>query len=69
MIFAVLYLSCQGLLILENWKCFNEIFAKSVEDKIYFKDAFEISQIYLLMAKNNKTFSKKDLINEVKKLI
>ena len=57
-IFLGLYLSWPGLLIPENWKCFNEIIAKSTEDKISFKAALEISQIYLLKAKNNKTSSK-----------
>jgi len=56
--FLGLYLSCQGSLTLENWKCFNEIIAKSAEDKISFKAALEIFHIYLLMAKNNKTSSK-----------
>ena len=40
--FAGLYLSWPGLLIPLNWKCFNEIIAKSAEDKISFKAAFEI---------------------------
>ena len=57
-IFAGLYLSWPGLLILENWKCFNEIIAKSSEDKISFKAALEISPSYLLKAKNRKTASK-----------
>ena len=42
-VFAGLYLSWPGLLIPENWKCFNEIIEKSVEDKISFKAALEIS--------------------------
>ena len=57
-IFVGLYLSWPGILIPGNWKCFNEIIAKSAEDKISFKAALEISQIYLLVAKNNKTSSK-----------
>ena len=42
-IFAGLYLSWPGLLIPENWKCFNKIIAKSAEDKISLKAALEIS--------------------------
>ena len=57
-IFAGLYLSWLGMLILGNWKCFNEIVAKSAEDKISFKAALEISPSYLLKAKNKKTSSK-----------
>ena len=57
-IFAGLYLSWPGLLIPENWKCFNEIIAKSAEDKISFKAALEISPSYLLKGKNKKTSSK-----------
>ena len=57
-IFAGLYLSWPGILKPENWKCFNEIIAKSGEDKISFKAALEISPSYFLKAKNKKTTSK-----------
>ena len=57
-IFAGLYLSWPGLLIPVNWKCFYEIIAKSVEDKISFKAALEISPSYLLKSKNKKKSSK-----------
>ena len=53
-----LYLSWPGFLIPDNWKCFNEIIAKSKEDKISFKAALEISPSYLLKGKNKKTSSK-----------
>ena len=51
-IFAGLYLSWPGLLISENWKCFNDIIKKSAEDKISLKAVFEISPSYLLKGKN-----------------
>ena len=57
-IFGGLYLSWPGFLIPDNWKCFNEIIAKSKEDKISFKAALEISPSYLLKGKNKKTSSK-----------
>ena len=57
-IFGGLYLSWPGILIPGNWKCFNEIIAKSAEDKISFKAALEISPSYLLKSKNKKTSSK-----------
>ena len=57
-IVAGLYLSWPGLLIPKNWICFNEIIAKSAEDKISFKAALEISPSYLLKGKNKKTSSK-----------
>jgi len=57
-IFAGLYLSWPGLLIPKNWKCFNEIIAKSAEDKISFKAALGIFPSYLLKGKNKKTFQK-----------
>jgi len=57
-IFAGLYLSWPGILIPENWKCFNEIIEKSAEDKISLKAALEISPSYLLNGKNKKTSSK-----------
>ena len=56
--FAGLYLSWPGILIPGNWKCFNEIIAKSAEDKISLKAALEISPSYFLKAKNKKMTSK-----------
>ena len=53
-IFLGLYLSWPGLVIPENWKCFNQIIAKSADDKISLKAALEISPIYFLKAKNKK---------------
>ena len=57
-IFAGLYLSWPGLVIPENWRCFNGIISKSVEEKISLKAALEISPSYLLKGKNKKTASK-----------
>ena len=57
-IFTGLYLSWPGLVIPENWKCFNDIIAKSNEDKISLKAALEISPSYLLKGKNRNTTSK-----------
>ena len=57
-ILSGLYLSWPGLLIPENWRCFNDIIIKSSEDKISIKAALEISPSYLLKGKNKKTTSK-----------
>ena len=57
-IFAGLYLSWPGLVIPKNWKCFNEIIAKSAEDKISLKAVLEISPSYLLKVKNKTKASK-----------
>ncbi len=57
-IFTGLCLSWPGLLIPENWKCFNDIISKSAEDKISLKAALEISPSYLLKGKNKKKASK-----------
>ena len=57
-IFVGLYLSWPGLVIPGNWKCFNDIIAKSAEDKISLKAAFEISPSFLLKGKNKKMDSK-----------
>ena len=57
-IFVGLYLSWPGLVIPKNWKCFNNIIAKSTEDKISLKASLEISPSYLLKSKNRKTASK-----------
>ena len=53
-----LYLSWPGLVITENWKCFNDIIVKSSEDKVSFKAALEISPSYLLKGKNKRMSSK-----------
>ena len=57
-IFVGLYLSWPGLVLPENWKCFNQIIEKSAEDKISLKAALEISPSYLLKAKKKKTATK-----------
>ena len=57
-IFSGLYLSWPGILIPGNWKCFNEIIAKSAEDKISLKAVLEVSPSYFLKAKNKNTTSK-----------
>ena len=57
-IFTGLYLSWPGLVILENWKSFNDIIAKSTEDQISLRAAVEISPSYVLKRKNRKTASK-----------
>ena len=57
-IFVGLYCSWPGLVIPENWKCFNDIIAKSNEDKISLRAAMEISPSYVLKRKNRKTASK-----------
>ena len=45
-IFVGLYLSWPGLVIPENWKCFNQIISKSAENKISLKAALEIFPNY-----------------------
>ena len=57
-IFAGIYLSWPGILILKNWKCFNDIVGKIAEDKISFKAILEISPSYFVKSKNKKTTSK-----------
>jgi len=50
--FAGLYLSWPGIIISKNWKCFNNIIAKSSEDRISIKAVMEVSPSYLI--KTNK---------------
>ena len=57
-IFAGLYLSWPGILILKNWRCFNEIIQKSAEDKISIKAVLEVSPSYLIKG-NNKDINSK----------
>ena len=64
-IFVGLYLSWPGLVIPENWKCFNQIIAKSGEDKISLKALLEISPSYFPKAKNKKmTFKIRIVVDE-----
>ena len=57
-IFAGLYISWPGLVISKNWKCFNDIIAKSNEDKISLKAVLEVSPSYLIKSKNKNMASK-----------
>ena len=57
-IFAGLYLSWPGIVIPKNWKCFNNIIAKSSEDKISIKAVMEVSPSYLVKSKNKNMPSK-----------
>ena len=57
-IFAGLYLSWPGILILNNWKCFNKIIQNSSEDKISLKALLEVSPNYLIKRKNKNMNSK-----------
>ena len=57
-IFAGLYLSWPGILIVNNWKCFNEIIERSAEDRISIKAILEIPPSYLIKGKNKNMTSK-----------
>ena len=55
-IFAGLYLSWPGIIISKNWKCFNDIIAKSSEEKISLKAVLAVSPSYVIK-NNNKNMS------------
>ena len=57
-IFVGVYLSWPGILILKNWKCFNEIIKNSSEDKISIKAVLEVSPSYLIKGKSKNMTSK-----------
>ena len=57
-VFVGIYLCWPGIIISKNWKCFNNIIAKSAEDKISLKAALEISPSYLINRKNKNMTSK-----------
>ena len=57
-IFAGLYLSWPGILISNNWKCFNDIIYKSAEDKISIKALLEVSPSHFIKGKNKNMTSK-----------
>ena len=56
--FAGIYLSWPGILITNNWRCFNEIIQKSAEDKISIKALLEVSPSYIIKAKKKNMTSK-----------
>ena len=62
--FAGLYFSWPGILFSKNWKCFNDIIAKSADDKISIKAALEISPSYLIKGKNKTIFSKIRIVGD-----
>ena len=57
-IFSVLYLAWPEIVIAKNWKCFNDIIAKSAEDKVSLKAVMEVLPSYLNKGKNKKMSSK-----------
>ena len=57
-IFVGLYLCWPGIVISKNWKCFNDIIAKSAEDKISLKAVMEVSPSYLINRSNKNMTSK-----------
>ncbi len=57
-VFFGLYLSWPGIIISKNWKCFNDIIAKSADDKISIKAVLEISPSYLIKSKNKNMLTK-----------
>ena len=57
-IFAGLYLAWPGLVIPENWKCFNDIIRNSAKNKISMKAVMEISPSYLIKRNNKNKTSK-----------
>ena len=57
-VIAGIFLSWPGVLILKNWKCFDDIITKSAENKISIKAALEVSPSYLIKNKN-KNFAAK----------
>ena len=57
-IFVGIYLCWPGIVISKNWKCFNDIIAKSAEDKISLKAVLEVSPSYFINRKNKNMTSK-----------
>ena len=56
-VFAGLYFSWPGIVISKNWKCFNNIIAKSSEDKISIKAVLAVSPIHIIKGKNKSMAS------------
>ena len=61
-VFLGLYLSWPGIIISKNWKCFNDIIAKSIEDKISIKAVLEVSPSFIIKSKNKNKLSKIQIV-------
>ena len=61
---AGLYLSWPGIVIPKNWKCLNDIIAKSAQDKISIKAVLEISPNYIIKRKNKNIYSKIRIVSD-----
>lgn len=57
-ILAGLYLSWPGIVLTNNWKCFNNIIVRSEKDKISIKALLEVSPSYLIKNNNKNKISK-----------
>ena len=55
---AGIYLSWPGIIVLKNWKCFNEIIERSADNKISLKALLEVSPSYFINSKNKNRSSK-----------
>ena len=64
-IFAGLFLSWPGIIISNNWKCFNDIISKSMEDKISIKAVMGVSPNYLIKNKNKNKLTKIRIVADV----
>ena len=59
-----LWSSWPGILIPNNWKCFNEIIDKSKKEQISLKAALAVSPNYLLKGKDNSNASKLRIVSD-----
>ena len=61
---AGLWASWPGIVIPNNWKCFNDIIYKKSKKRISFKVTFAVSPNYLLKGKKNNNISKLRIVSD-----
>ena len=63
-IFIGFWISWPGILIPNNWKCFQDIISKSANEKLSLKAVLAVSPNYLLKGQNNNMVSKIRIVSD-----
>ena len=62
--FVGIWLSWPGILLIRNWKCFNEIISKAADKKISLKAILGVSPNYFIKGGNQRLDSKIRIISD-----
>ncbi len=58
------WISWPGILIPNNWSCFNDIIVNSLNNKISFKSLLALSPNYIFKGQNNNIASKLRIVSD-----